>query len=325
MSQYCSVFALCFAAMAAMCSVACLSIAFSTDNWQHISVDRAFLRAQLPLQEDHRLLKHFEEDFEYFDRVQGMFRVCFPHEEKPPYDNLYLNPVEEWCANIDYYVKLLEYGLLPARLTSHAEIWFHLARSSIAAFCLYFMWMGIGCVTGLLGCWKASGDHLISTAIVILLASMSGGAGMGLWHWAKFYELEKVHDERLGFFLSWPEILQNSTAFTLGWSYIIAWIGVGLAMVASVLFMGSAVCFKIEFRELEQREMMLRLQMAYPTHSILKQPNGSSIPPTPMSRRSSMYSQHYFPVGYPIQDDILNDTRTLQYKNVVKELEDSKV
>lgn len=91
------------------------------------------------------------------------------------------------------------------------------------------------------------------------------------------YHMFQVHDERLGFFLSWPEILQNSTAFTLGWSYIIAWIGVGLAMVASVLFMGSAVCFKIEFRELEQREMMLRLQMAYPTHSILKQPNGSSV------------------------------------------------
>lgn len=45
----------------------------------------------------------------------GIFRVCFPHEEKPLDDNLYLNPVEEWCFNNDYHVKLLEYGLLPKR------------------------------------------------------------------------------------------------------------------------------------------------------------------------------------------------------------------
>lgn len=45
----------------------------------------------------------------------GIFRVCFPHEEKPLDENLYLNPVEEWCFNNDYHVKLLEYGLLPKR------------------------------------------------------------------------------------------------------------------------------------------------------------------------------------------------------------------
>eukprot|EP00095_Tigriopus_kingsejongensis_P003972 snap_masked-scaffold310_size212938-processed-gene-0.0 protein:Tk03972 transcript:snap_masked-scaffold310_size212938-processed-gene-0.0-mRNA-1 annotation:"hypothetical protein KGM_13179" len=223
--------------------------------------------------------------------------------------------------------KLLEYSsFLPARLTSNAEIWFHVARSSIAAFCLYFMWMGIGCVTGLLGCWKANGDHLIPTAILVLLGSLCGSAGMGLWHWAKFYELEKVYDARLGFFLSWPEVLQEATAFTLGWSYILAWIGVGLSLISSLLFMASAVCLRVEMSEMEHNEMMLRLQLSYPTHSILKQPNGSaSIPPTPMSRRSSIYSQNYFPVGYPLQDDLLKDPRSIQYKSVVKELEDSKV
>ena len=50
-----------------------------------------------------------------FESVSGIFRVCFPHEEKPVDENLYLNPVEEWCFNNDYHVKLLEYGLLPKR------------------------------------------------------------------------------------------------------------------------------------------------------------------------------------------------------------------
>ena len=42
------------------------------------------------------------------------------------------------------------------------------------------------------GCWRASGDHLVSTASLLLVAFLCGGAGMGLWHGAKFYEMEKV-------------------------------------------------------------------------------------------------------------------------------------
>ena len=57
--------------------------------------------------------------------LQGIFRVCFPYERKPPIDGrLYLNPVEEWCKNVDYYVKLLELPILPERLTHQGEIWY---------------------------------------------------------------------------------------------------------------------------------------------------------------------------------------------------------
>ena len=192
MSQSCSVFALCVSAIAAMVSVACMSIAFSTDNWQHIAVDRPSLAHHVLAANKSALTAQYRSDFRYFDRVQGIFRVCFPYKDKPPTSNLYLNPVEEWCANIDYYVRLLDYGFLPERITTQATLWYHVARSSIAAFCLYFMFMGVGCVLGLLGCWRASGDHLISTAVLMLLASLCGGVGMGLWHWAKFIELERV-------------------------------------------------------------------------------------------------------------------------------------
>ena len=36
-------------------------------------------------------------------------------------ENLYLNPVEEWCFNNDYHVKLLEYGLLPKRYKANLK------------------------------------------------------------------------------------------------------------------------------------------------------------------------------------------------------------
>ena len=47
-----------------------------------------------------------------------------------------------------------------------------------------------------MGCWRASGDHLVSTASLLLVAFLCGGAGMGLWHGAKFYEMEKVGGPR---------------------------------------------------------------------------------------------------------------------------------
>ena len=61
-------------------------------------------------------------DFRYFDRVRGIFRICFPHGEKPQVRDygaaprsrsprLYLNPIDEWCTNIDYYMQIL--GILP--------------------------------------------------------------------------------------------------------------------------------------------------------------------------------------------------------------------
>ena len=47
---------------------------------------------------------------------------------------------------------------------------------------------------------------------------------------------------------------------------------------------------------------------------------------TPMSeRRASVYSQHYYPAGYPMYDDDGEETKTVQYKNVVKELIDAKL
>ena len=236
-SGYCSVFSLCVAAIATLVSVAFVGIAFSTDNWLNITVDRDNIQEFAETTSGNKNLMwklRLKSDIRYFDRVRGIFRVCFPHEVKPeprrvpndvpppplniliqqetnkdvdngnqqpltsttdrrlPNPSLYLNPVDEWCTNIDYYMQLIDLGLLPPNLTHNGQIWFHFARTSVACFCLFFMFSAIACVTGLMGCWKASGDHLISTASLMLMAALSAAAGMGFWHGANFYEIERV-------------------------------------------------------------------------------------------------------------------------------------
>ncbi len=65
----CNVSTLCVAAITTLVSAALVGIAFSTDNWTHISVDRIQLGerlAQLNIADE-----EFQSDYRYFDRVQG--------------------------------------------------------------------------------------------------------------------------------------------------------------------------------------------------------------------------------------------------------------
>ncbi|CAB4062612.1 unnamed protein product [Lepeophtheirus salmonis] len=192
---YCSVYGLSGAAVSSLVGIALVGIAFSTDNWQHIGVNRSYLSA-LNISE---INENIHSDLRYFDRVRGLFRVCFPFELRPKIDGkLYLNPVEEWCTNVDYQMKIMDGPLLPSRITHNAGLWFHFIRTSVAGFICYFMLTGVACVSGLIG------------------SSLTGGLGMTFWHVAELYELEKVKDEKLEFFLTWPDYLQKATHYSCG-------------------------------------------------------------------------------------------------------------
>lgn len=337
MTNDCGVVSLCTAAITALVSVAFVGIAFSTDNWLHVSVDRVRIYENAVSHNDSAMEQRLDEDFRYFDRVRGIFRVCFPHADKPGskgHSDLYLNPVDEWCTNIEYHMKLLEQGLVPDTLTDEGTVWLHLVRSCIAAFCFYFMLTAIGCVTGLMGCWKASGDHLISTATMMLFAFLCGAAGMGLWHTSMFYEMNKVFDERLEFFQTWPAILQTNSKFTLGWSYIISWFGVSLALISSLLFSMAAICIRTEVKQLSHSTYatMAHQQQHHGTlqrHSSMIQ---LAMPPMPLHLPSgtslaASSINNYLSMGYPTmsQYEDVEEAKIGHYKSLVKELVDAKL
>jgi len=99
---------------------------------------------------------------------------------------LYLNPIDEWCTTVNYFFETLKDGLAPKNLTYDATLWLHLSRSRLSSpaevfktvdtknfyfllnrgcilsFAAFFMLTGIGCVVGFVGCWRMSGDHLVS-------------------------------------------------------------------------------------------------------------------------------------------------------------------
>ncbi|KAJ4443258.1 hypothetical protein ANN_04926 [Periplaneta americana] len=58
-------------------------------------------------------------------------------------------------------------------------------------------------------------------------------------------------------------VLRENSIFSYDWSYIVAWIGVGWALVSAILFSAAAICLRGE-REKEEAMNMQYLMPVYP-------------------------------------------------------------
>jgi len=253
----CSAITLSLATICAVVSVALVAIAFGTDNWQYISVNRTKIEAKLP-----ETPSIDPADFEgkglYFTRTKGLFRICFP-KSKPAIEDLYLSPVETYCKNIDYHI--FDEDDDTASFNEDEMTRLHMARSMIALFIVSFFFVFVAFWTGVAGCWRRSPGNIASTAILMLLACLFSAGGMGLWHGCEYFEEEKLRTHP--YKMSWDQLLQDSTAVSYDWSYFIAWIGVGWALISALLFSGASVCLRSE-REREEAKNMAYLMPVYP-------------------------------------------------------------
>lgn len=80
----CSAVSLSIATIFSVTGVACLAIAFSTDNWNEIRVNRNLTRERLLSEsnsESGELPIEFDTDYRYFSRDEGLFRVCFVNKK----------------------------------------------------------------------------------------------------------------------------------------------------------------------------------------------------------------------------------------------------
>ena len=99
----------------------------------------------------------------------------------------------------------------------------------------------------------------------IFCSGLFHAGGMGLWHGVEHWERNKImtSSDTEMFYETWPKVrnillrenichlsivylqaLKENTEFKYDWSYFVAWIGVGLALIASILFSLAAVCIR---------------------------------------------------------------------------------
>jgi len=272
---FCSAVTLCFASIFSLVSAALLAIAFSTDNWQVISVRRAELRQAAQDNRNEDILSQFDNSPLYFTRTRGLFRECFPGEKtNAPTDGkiieLYMSPVETWCHNLDYFIP--DDARETKDFTQENMTRIHMGRSMIALFIAGFFCMFIAFITGVVGCWKTAYGHITASAVMMLLASLLSAGGMGLWHGVEHYEKMKITEQsEIELFVKgWPNILQKATDFRYDWSYIVAWVGVGMCVGSAILFTLAGLCIKND----KEREEAMNMQYLMPVYPQKGQPYG---------------------------------------------------
>jgi len=273
-------------------SAALLAIAFSTDNWQMINVDRNVLIAENTLNNSHvqregRPISQHDLDKSplYFTRTRGLFRECFPSQKDPKknqpeqktddnggYVELYMSPVETWCYNLNYYIPDEAHETRDFEPDNMTRI--HMGRSMIALFITAFFCMFISFITGVVGCWKTAPSHITTSAVLMLFACLLSAGAMGLWHGVEHFEKMKAlsnEDNKIDLFVkSWHGLLQEHTAFRYDWSYIVAWVGVGMCLSSAILFSLAALCIKSD----KEREEAMNMQYLMPVYPQKGQPYG---------------------------------------------------
>merc|ERR1739846_120737 len=168
----------------------------------------------------------------YFTRTRGLFRECYPGQksEAPQSEalDLYMSPVETWCRNLDYYIP--DEDGITNNLDAEQMTRIHMNRAMIALF----------------------------------IACLFSAGGMGLWHGVEHWERNKINTESDTelFVKSWNPNLFEDTTFKYEWSYIVSWIGVGLALISSILFSLAAVCIRTD----KEREDAMNMQYLMPVY-----------------------------------------------------------
>jgi len=293
---FCSAVTLCFASIFSLFSAALLAIAFSTDNWEVITVRRTQLKDALQDNPNEEILSKFDSSPLYFTRSRGLFRECYPGEKskapKGEIVELYMSPVETWCRNIDYFIPDEEGKTKEFKTEVMTKI--HMARAMIALFIVAFFFMFVSFTTGVVGCWRTSPSNITASAVLMLLACLLSAGGMGLWHGVQHYQLEKISEESDTefYYKGWSSLLQEHTDYRYDWSYIVSWVGVGMTLLSSILFALAALCIKND-RETEDAMNLQYLMPVYPQKQQPYGPYGYAAYPGPAAYYGSQYGLPY--------------------------------
>lgn len=307
---FCSAVTLAFATIFSLVAAALLAIAFSTDNWITITVERDLLKGKAASlaagwnKGEAEVESLLDQSPLFFTRTRGLFRECFLGERSEDGGKtsaplkglveLYMSPVETWCLNLDYYIP--DQNDVTKLFNQEQMTRVHMMRAMIALFIVGFFFMFVSFTAGILGCWKTSPSNITASAILMLIACLFHAGGMGLWHGVEHWERSKIKTSSPTelFTADWPQNLKDNTEFKYEWSYIVSWVGVGLALISSILFSLAAVCIRTD----KEREDAMNMQYLMPVYHQKQQaqqpygPYGYAAYPGPY------YGSQYGPYNY---------------------------
>ncbi|OQV12379.1 hypothetical protein BV898_13332 [Hypsibius exemplaris] len=235
-----------FATIFGCIAVACVAVAFATDCWVEYDVNRQQIlevlrRDQLPGQDNRDdINKEMNRTSVWFDRTVGLWRQCYPSEI--PYGmEVYLSPTDTSCTNIEY-----PKGEDP-NWDPYQRARFYLMRTILALFVAGFAMEMLSFFIGVFGCWRRSAALLISTGTFMLLAWLLHAGALAVWHGVDYIETKKLGMRP--YELSWPQVLRDNTTRHYSWSFMLAWIGCGFALLSAIFLYAGAGTLRAERRK----------------------------------------------------------------------------
>jgi len=224
--------ALTFATFAALSGIVLVAVGFGNSSWREYTVDDT--KALWETKYNKSIVG--TSDF-FYNRTVGFFKRCFPNDY--PSDNQKVtwtkSPLGNECTDVKYNEEIKG-----SQQDDDEQLYIHLKRLYLALYVVGLFLCFLSILTLLSGCSRSSHPLVFTTAVLLLFASGFIAAGIGCWH--KFIALDEYALKTDPHVQSWPEAVIKATVFTYGWSYIVAWIGVGLLLIGSII-MFVAGCF----------------------------------------------------------------------------------
>ncbi|OAF65992.1 hypothetical protein A3Q56_06287 [Intoshia linei] len=226
-------------------SLILIIIALVTNNWIDTTVNRKPLIEYLKKDDANNYIKdRIYTDELYFSSYRGLFKRCFGKD-------YIINNVEvDWAGGNCVYEKGFEIILTPERVNwgYHYRMRIHVLRSLVAALILSIFFAVMSLIVAGFGCARYSNNTIKTGAATILVAAVFGVIGIVLFHTNDYLEREKLNHHPFPHFWqrhSGYAVLKLYSLTTFGFSYICAWVSIGLMLLASI----SYICGSCQERE----------------------------------------------------------------------------
>lgn len=258
-------------------ALAVLAVSFSTDYWLEFTVDASKLGT----------FKRDGTNARYtFTRNRGIFRECYYGNST---DVVFKNKdyvVDNNCFHVDY--KLPETTTKDYSFDYYTRI--HLMRCHMAFYIVALVFFLISYIFGaVVCCWRRS-KWAYCAGFCAYFAAFCTAAAIAFFHGAEYLERNKITDDP-EFYQNWDPAIKIATTRDYRWSYILGWIGMGLAAI-SATFYAIAGCY-IGAERYEDKDILEKRrgrEYGYPAYDNraypmeLAYPDPYGYPPPPHSR-----------------------------------------
>ncbi|KAI1725624.1 PMP-22/EMP/MP20/Claudin tight junction domain-containing protein [Ditylenchus destructor] len=242
----------------ALLGLALVVIAGVSDNWLEYQVDRKNLQNALRRQSDlgTRLKDASVTNPLYFTRTYGKIHICFP-EDVPSEIGSFSKFGGACITNPDYFPDAEQRDRYNA--VQIQRLWFMRAEvvSYIAGVCIIALCL----LCGIVGCYRRSAKMTLATALFLFFAVLFLVVSMALWHYVDYIERRLL--EVPPFYRSWEQILRQTTRINFGWSYIVAWVGIGFIFFAAIFLLFSYKAIKDEEEQIYESKHAAYFQQYY--------------------------------------------------------------